>query len=195
MSILSLVPSDSRQVNWLFRAPDAKGVLRIRPEFVDLKCAACGKIDEFAALQRPLPIGVRISSKRDFFEIGDGFLGVSERFRKVYDSARLAGLKFLQTHTPEHSLAVPANLVKTDESLAGFEYVLPKCASCGRYREAVVGPLVRSMEIPANPLTIFCSELWPESIMGKVLRLFASAEAATVLKRAKLKGLEIIKAH
>ena len=194
MRLYRLVPMDSRFNAWLFWYEDNDDHIRPRRVYSDLVCAKCGKLDEVAAINRGLDPDIKIRSKRDYIGTTDGFELVTRRAREAFGEEGIKGLRFIQLSDGNHSVLWPELRVPTDLSTAGFQFVGPKCARCGRYREACVGPFSQSLTIPDDPMVVFASEVWNENRRGRVLWLFAQEPAANALKRMRLTGLEIIKA-
>lgn len=194
--VLELGARVSRLQRWVFwddSHPD--GRLRVRDEFADLVCGGCGKVDELAALGRaPLP-GGPLNSKRDILLSGDDFFLVSDRASKRLVAANVCGVEFVPIARATYAVVKPAVVVQTDPQLAGFERHGGACIRCGRPKELCVGPLVRSLSIPENPLCLFTSVTWSESVRGRRARIFVTAECATVLKALGLDGLQLLPAH
>jgi len=194
MKLYNLVPADSRFDDWLFWYEDADAYRRPKPIYSDLVCAKCGKLDEVGAINRGVDPDTTIRSKREYIGTTDGFKVVTSRAREAFTEEGIKGLRFIQLSDGNHSVLWPELRVPTDLSKAGFEFEGPRCAKCGRYRGAYVGPFSQSLTIPDDPMVIFASEVWNEDWIGRVLWLFAQEPAANALKRRRLTGLEIIEA-
>jgi len=185
---------DSRFNEWLFWYEDADGYRRPKHVYSDLVCAKCGKLDEVAAIYRGVDPNLTIRSKCDYIATTDGFEVVTRRAMEAFLEDGIKGLRFIHLSDGNHSVLWPEIRVPTDLSKAGFQFG-PKCAGCGRYREACVGPLSQSLTIPEDPMVVFASEVWNEDWVGRILWLFAQEPAASALKRRRLTGLEIVKAR
>ena len=136
---------DSRYDDWLFWYEDADGRRLPKPIYSDLVCSKCGKLDEVAAINRGLDPDIKIRSKRDYIATTDGFRVIARRAREAFIEEGIKGLRFIQLSDGNHSVLWPELRVPTDLSKAGFQFVGPKCARCGRYREACVDPARCSM--------------------------------------------------
>ena len=194
MRLYNLVPTDNRYNDWLFWYVDEGGYVRPRQFYADLVCGLCGKLDEVAAINRGIDPSVTIKSKRDFIEMSDGIMIVSQHAKDVITGEGIKGLRYIPLPDKKHFVPWPELRVKTDPSKAGFEYVGPRCGRCGRYREACVGPFAVSLTVPDDPMVVFASEIWNENRRGRVLWLFAQEPVAKALKLKRLTGLEVIKA-
>jgi hypothetical protein len=194
LKLYNLVPTDSPVNDWLFWYEDNAGYVRPREIYADLVCAVCGKLDEEAAISRGIDSSVAIRSKRDFIEMRDGLISASMRLRDAFNEEGLMGVRFIPLPDGNHSVLLPEVRVATDLNTAGFEFVGPKCATCGRYSEVLVGPLVPSLTVPDDPMVVFASEVWNENTRGRVLWLFAQEPVVKVLKKRRLSGLEIMSA-
>src|SRR5262249_41007261 len=95
-----------------------------------------------------------------------------------------------RNHKPRPEVEVP-----TDPEVAEFRYEGAKCGVCGRYPEVLVGPFLRGMKIPEDPMVIFKSEIWNEGLQGRELWPFAQEPVAMALKKRRLAGLEITPAY
>jgi hypothetical protein len=186
---------DSRFNEWLFWYEDADGYRRPKQVYSDLVCAKCGKLDEVAAINRGIDPNITIRSKRDFIGTTDGFKVVTRRAMEAFGEDGIKGLRFIQLSDGNHSVLWPEVRVPTDLSKAGFEFEGPRCARCGRYRGAYVGPFSASLTVPDDPMMVFASEIWNEDWVGRVLWLFAQEPVAKALRLRRLTGLEIIKAN
>jgi hypothetical protein len=169
MRLYNPVPTDSRYNEWLFWYQDEGGYVWPRQFYADLVCSACGKLDEVAAINRGIDPSVTIKSKRDFIGMTDGLISVSKRAKEVFIGEGVKGLRFIPLPDEKHWVVWPEIRVKTDLSKAGFELVGPRCARCGRYREACVGPFSASLTVPDDPMVVFASEAWNENRRGRVL--------------------------
>jgi hypothetical protein len=186
---------ESPSNHWLFWEEDARGVLRPRSEFGDLVCTACGKLDELRALQRGPLRRLAFRSKRDVLWSNDDFLVVSARAVRALRGVGVGGVEWVAIEGGEYHAIRPMVLVETNVDLAGFEYHGGICAVCRRPKEACVGPMRRSLARPPDPLLLFASEIWSESVRGRRTRLFVTPTAVAAIRPLGLKGLELAVAH
>ena len=196
MTYYQLLPKDSPHDNWLFHIENQAGKLVSRPEYDSMRCRRCAKLDEFAALATFVPPDLTIRGHWDFLGLSDDFgIAVNHRFIDLVQENRFNGLAFLPLPgSPGYSLLLPTVFMDVDPSLAGFEHHGATCPGCGRYKESTVGPLVDSVEKPDDAMTVFTGTESNESIIGRRLTLFCSGQAARILRRGKISGLEIVQA-
>jgi len=187
--IYQLSPKDSRSDSWLFFEDDAKGKLVIREEYRDLRCRACGKIDEETALLRGISPRFAIRSRRDFIATCDDRICVSSRFCELIASHEFEGLDFFPLPESDLILLIPVCLVQTDELRAGFENH-HKCLVCDRFRERTIGPMIDGMEIPDSSNTFFSSAIANENVKVSYRPLFSSEAIVSALKAAKVSGID-----
>jgi len=190
-----LFPKDTKFNHWLFHV-DEDGKLITRREYEMMRCNSCGKLDEFAALAAYVPEDVVVVSPWDFVGFSDDFgIAVSRHFVDVIHDHHIKGLVFIPLPgDPRYSLLLPKVFMAVDPAQAGFEYPGGKCSSCGRPKEAIIGPLIASVEKPDDPMTIFTGIEHGESVGGRRLSLFCTEQAAQILRKSKISGLEIVEA-
>lgn len=191
--IYVLSPEDDSSDSWLFFEDDAKGRLVVREEYRDLRCRACGKIDEEIALQRGISPRFAIRSRRDVIATGDDRICVSSRFRDLIASHAFEGLDFIPIPESDRFLLIPVCLVKTDELRAGFENH-QKCSVCERFGERIIGPMIDGMEIPDSSKTFFSSAIANENVKVSYRPLFSSEAIVSALKAAKVSGIDYTEA-
>jgi len=191
-----LFPKDNKIDHWLFHVDDKGGKLITRREYEAMRCNSCGKLDEFAALAAFVPEDVVVNSPWDFVGFSDDFgIAVSRHFVDVIHDHLIKGLAFIPLPgDPRCSLLLPEVFMAVDPALAGFEYPGGKCSSCGRPKEAIIGPLIASVEKPDDPMTIFTGTEHSESVRGRRLNLFCNEQTARILRKSKISGLEIVEA-
>lgn len=189
MKYYTLYPKDTPKWNWIFFEDDQNGHLIVRPEYKDLVCGSCGKIDEATAIKRGVTDNFKIKSKLDWHGTFDDQICVTRLFRDIIETEKFQGLKFISIPSdPDRFLVICTNLVATNEKLAGFENI-DLCSACGRYKEKVVGPMLQGMELPDSDLTFFASKIANENVKVSYRPIFASNTIVKVLKKAKIKGI------
>lgn len=217
MTYYEVYPADNRVNVWVLGYDDADTGHNLFNEYVDLICPNCGKVDERAAIERFIHPAVRVTSKsdskRDLIGTEDGFLLVSRRFEELMARQAIRGLQMTPLPGDDRFfLAVPIR-VPTDFDRAGLEihgpdggtpYRTPgerletpdhRCIVCGRHYELCLQPMLRAMELPSDPLTLFTSEVRFEKQYGEMTLLFASEHARAILDESGLKGLDFVEAY
>jgi len=191
--IYEICPIDESDDNCFFQEePDGK--LTIRGEYMNLECQIFGKIDEIEAISCGISSNFVIKSTRDLISTSDDVICVTQKFRDVIKKNKINGLKFISIpNDQEHFIVICTCLAKTDKELAGFDY-RGKCDSCGRYKEILIGPLIRGMEIPKQQLTFFASEIANENVKVSYRPIFAAEPVVKLLKKEKIKGIDYMKA-
>ncbi len=193
--IFELCPSDSGESLWLFyHDENDREQLVVRPEYLDLVCPSCGKIEEDAAIRRGVSRKFRVNSNKDWIGTSENWNVVSQRFRKIIGEAGIQGLHFdAIPMEPEYYVLTCTCLVETDEEEAGFE-VKNRCGACGRYAEKYVGPLMEGLAVPENAATFFASCVSNESIKSAFRPLFAPGLLVRSLREFNLVGVEYLEA-
>lgn len=154
------------------------------------RCEACGELlDKW---NEPL-VGLVVKNRRyDFSSTYDGIRTVSQRFKSAYESAGLTGLIFRQLpDDPEFFAIRPERAVEYDAERRGTRFIKP-CAHCGCY-ESVVGATPVFLKPNANIKSneFVRSDLEFASDDEKSPLELCGDAAATALRAARLKGLEI----
>ncbi len=192
--LFNIVAKDSRWNDWLFFEEIGEGRPRIRPQYAPLVCKECQKVDELRALELPLP-EIQLQGTWDVLGLMDGLMAVSRRFRDHALAQDLSGIDFRPFPVDSrYFLAVPSVFVDFDEGLSGFKRLGPRCSTCGRFAEVLVGPLAVSLAVPEDPLVVFSCKEWNEGARGRVEWLFATKEAIRRLKWGRFSGVEYIDA-
>ncbi len=149
------------------------------------RCWKCAEL--LAKWDEPLN-GLNIKKRRyDISGTLDGIEVVSQRFKDVYDSSALIGLKFIRLPDDPNFFQIQAELVVAlAPTGTRFE---KQCPVCGIY-ESVICPSERLKEGQALPDRGFArSDLEFASCDEKHPLLFCGPATGEVLKNANLKGL------
>src|SRR5262249_8530997 len=123
MKLYNLVPTDSPYNEWLFWYQDEAGYVRPRQFYVDLVCGLCGKLDEVVAINRGIDPSVIIKSKRDFIEMSDGLMTVSQHAKDVITGEGIKGLRFITILDQKDLESFPYNRDKTDVRKSVVDYL------------------------------------------------------------------------
>jgi hypothetical protein len=123
----------------------------------------------------------------------DGIMVFSRRAKAIYEQAGMTGLRFMPLAHPD-LFAIQANdIVQYDAHRRGTQFER-KCAVCGRY-DAVAGatPVYLTPDSTVAPLGFARTDVEFGSRDEKSPLFICGAEAAKILKEAKLKGLYLEK--
>ena len=188
MRFYSLYCRDVKTENWIFSRDDGHRVT-LHPIYRDLQCGKCKKIDEVKALERGL-IECQIEEmKADYFRSNDGMLCINERFKKLLDSAGIAGLKYYPAPNPtgkKYYVWIPTRQVSAKRSAFKFSR---RCSECGRFKTVYGGPSTLDMELPDEPKVICVVDVPPETEGGIMLIPIAGEDVVKLLKQATLNGI------
>jgi len=185
-----LVPEDQRYNNWILHFETDEGVF-LRPRYEGLQCPVCRKLDEIGAVQlRGIDPDVRIRSKSDFLESDDGFICVSRKFIEVVTKHGIGGISLVALPGDErYMLAIPQSKAPVKIELCGMEF-RGKCPSCGRYKETLYWPRLRSVELPEDPMVIVCPEVFSEGYKVASYWFYASEKVVKILKSHRISGID-----
>jgi hypothetical protein len=111
MKYFDLMPADLHAVQPFVLAHEVQDQVVLRPEYNDLRCANCGKLDEELAIDRFISPAVRVETaaarRRDFVPMPYDFTAVSRRFVDFYHSSGMSGLKlYALPGDPDFSLVI-----------------------------------------------------------------------------------------
>ena len=214
-------PEDNRTNVWLFGYDDPRLGHRLFPDYDDLVCTNCGKLDEPAAIARGINPAVCVQepdARRDLIGTEDGQLLVSCRFADAVRRAGITGLNLLPLPGDgRFFLAQPAT-VPADLATAGVELHGPyrdtpsggapyltriarletadhRCVKCGRFYELCLAPALSCMALPAVRLVIFAPSFPFEKQQGTEALMYCSEDALRALKKARLRGLQVSEAY
>ena len=154
------------------------------------RCPACGEM--LNKWDVPLT-DLRLKRRRsDISATYDGVKTVSQRFRDVCETEGLTGLRFISLPKDKAFYAIrPIRAVRFDAVRRQTEF-LNRCDVCGRYR-SVVGatPVCLKAGESIHPKEFVWTDLEFASGDEKHPLLLCGVEAGQILKRAKLRGLDI----
>ena len=184
----------------------------LQPMYLDLVCPNCGKVDEAAALRRPLGPSVTVSSARDarydFLLTNDGFRLVSRRFGELLTQSApsFANLKTLPGEN--RFFLIDLRQVPTDPKVCwlrqhrpwgGTPYRTPgardetpdhRCVVCNRVYEHTGEVTIAAMQVPVGIPAIFTSDFGFEDQRGRIEIAYATPELVTLMRAAELKGID-----
>lgn len=181
-----VVSEDVRQSPYVFFDFDRRYGLKIREQYLDLRCKECGKINEVEALERGIPAAIVISKKMpDFFSSSEGIKIVSRETRLVLDSINHVNIRYYPFPSdPKFFFALPENLIPVTTDNAAFR-TEGYCSRCKRVGSCTLGPELYLL--PAD----FVIGAFLFECETNVTPLWLACEHVVIsLKRAKLKGLE-----
>lgn len=192
--IFELCPIDDRRDHWVFYSDDAHDHLVVRPQYGDLVCGGCGKVNEDAALERGVSPDFLVRSSKDWLGTGESWVVVTSAFQQVVQDNNLQGLTFVSMPSDEeHYLAICTCLAQTDREKAGFQ-TKNRCSVCRRPGERYEGPLVDGLVVPESPMTFFSSEVANESVKASYRPIFAQKPLVDILKRHAISGIDYLEA-
>ena len=190
-----LLPKDQRRNNFvLFHEASNDRPVTLRERYADLRCRACKKFDEFAALRRGVEADVKINARSDVVSCDYGLIAASRRFREFLTDHGIAGAEFIDVPSDEkYAILIPETIVPLDEKLSGME-ILRLCESCGRYRETCGFPDIASMPVPANVKTIFAPSQRLEHVHTADTTIITSQIVVAEMKSSKISGIDYLRA-
>jgi len=141
-----LYPHDVPNSIWLMHHRGPTGKLEVRPEYQQLCCPVCKKIEERKALSLGLPNDVHIKLKTDLFSSNESLYIVSARLRSLLERIEPVEMSFFPFPDDERYYAALPNVVypavQGDPAFRMFR----QCAQCGRWREVVWGTMPPPMD-------------------------------------------------
>lgn len=156
------------------------------------RCEACGELlVKWDEVLESVPI-----SKFRKHDVGTSYDGVqifSRRTKTVYEQAKMTGLKFIPLAHPELFAVQATTIVHYDSVRRGTQFE-KLCNVCGRYRSIIgANPVYLKPGTSVSALGFARTDLEFASGDEKSPLLICGDEAATILRAAKLKGLELRK--
>jgi hypothetical protein len=153
------------------------------------RCATCGQLlakweEDLSTVRMPRKLKYDVSTSYD------GVVVVSARFRELYEAKGMTGLQFIPLS--ESAFAIQATrLVQFDAVSRGTRFV-DKCDACGQY-ESVVGAAPAFLTSGADVAEMGFARTDLEFGSGdeKSPVLICGDSAATALREAKLKGIDL----
>lgn len=182
----NIYSNDEVNAFWVFRHIDAEGILVVRPEYDELACKNCGKIDELEALNKGLPSCIPPLPQVDAIESCDDMMFVNRRVRDVIEQACIGDARFYPLPEAEKVyLLLPTTFLLLTEGDPASTMV-DKCSTCGRCRELIWGA-----DPPKIPSDKHLMAFRLESRAGLMPAWIGSQRLVSALKamRPKLKGL------
>jgi ribosomal protein S14 len=155
------------------------------------RCEACGEL--LAKWDEPLN-GLVITKRRyDISCTYDGVTVVSECFKSTYEAASLKGLTFCRLPDDNAFFAISAGRVVPFDADRRETRFIDQCPKCGRF-ESVVGatPAYLKKGTRIGPREFVRTDLEFASEDEKSPLLICGEQAAKVLSKAKLKGLDLV---
>lgn len=188
-----LTPKDQRYNNWLLYTESSSGV-SLRPEYKDLACSKCGKLDELEAIERGISPDTTLRTSSDYLMTDDGFVCVSEALRETLTSSGVSNITYLTiAGKTDYFIALPSVVSATDKETCDIEFHRP-CGECTRFRETCFFPALESLDIPTDALALVSPAISLESVRGRKFWFCASSDVVTILKASKSKGLDYTEA-
>jgi len=186
-----LMPKDQRHNNWVLYSEDVgrTPAVRLRDRYADLACTRCHKLDEDLALDRGIAEDVRIRSRSDFVVTSEGFVAVSARLQDVLEQRSVSAVRFLALPDVRYRLMRPVRRVAVDRDTCGVDFLRP-CPDCGRFRETCALPVRDSLRLSTEELLIAAPDCPLENVRGRREFFLASEAVVSVMKHAKVSGLE-----
>jgi hypothetical protein len=132
----SIDPHDTVDAPLLFREIDSSGRLVVRDLYRDLSCPTCGKIDERKALNKGLPLGIRITSKRPYLHSREFIKMVDDRGRAIFTDLFGGNIQFFEIPSSGYWAVRATCPVVPSEGDLGYRF-LKKCKNCGRFRDLI----------------------------------------------------------
>lgn len=123
----------------LFRVEDhASHKFVLRDDLRQEACSRCGKCDEMRALNRGAYNPIRVTVNQDFVGSWEHFPIVSVRVKEFLDSIVGGAIRYFDTASTDHFIALPEHVIIPDTGSSSFR-ALNKCTACGRYSELLWG--------------------------------------------------------
>ena len=166
--------------------PDMSGASRPRVH----RCEVCGELTQ--KWEEPL-LGLVIRKRKyDISITYDGVLVVSQRFKSIFEAARLSGLQFRALpDDAEFYAAYAPKIVEFDAERRKTRFIKP-CQRCGRF-ESVVGatPVYLKADCAIGVREFVRTDLEFGSHDEKHPLLLCGKDAAECLSGAQLRGLDL----
>jgi hypothetical protein len=185
-----LCPKDIRDVFWLINRSYMEKGRRPFERYAGITCPVCRKIDEARALEIGIDPSVRVRSRADWIETGDGFLLLSRRAQGVFDASGVHGVTYRELPGEStHVLVLPDHVDACSET---FKMICRlRCTRCGRYKSAVGLPKLSEITLPEDPLQVVCPDVQLESFIGRSWVFMVSDQIAAIVKSHKLKAFAL----
>ena len=114
-----LATKDCKSNNWILFSDSKERGATLLPQYHDLRCSGCGKLDELSAIERGIDPAVIIRSKWDIVRTEDGFLCFGEKMQKFVIENGLSGLRLLPlSGSSGYSVVLPTIFAQTDSTFS-----------------------------------------------------------------------------
>ncbi|WP_290576002.1 hypothetical protein [Ketobacter sp.] len=169
--ILEIVFKEATHDCWLFSSENSDQALSLKEVVKPFQCHSCPKFPEEHAISRIGPdLAFETTKSCKAFITHDDWFIVG---REISESIRqYTNCKTVPVNKPETWFALLPEQYPVDIKVSGFEYSGVRCKSCGRWEEAVVGPLVGSIAMPEKHDLFWTSDVHNESAKGARPRLW-----------------------
>lgn len=184
MKNFMLIPEDVPRSQFVLFAENGT---KVRDTYVDLRCSQCGKIDEFAALDRGVAEGIVFPKKMpDFFSSNEDLDIVSENMRRFLDSLDKVKVRYFPFPSDSRFfVAFPDEMIPVTADNKAFRVEGGWCPVCNRARECVIGS-----ELHPLRSDFVLGALLFETVANVSPMWIVCEKVVDSLKQAKLKGLE-----
>jgi len=163
--------------------------MEYRPQYRDLVCGECGKLDELLALERGIDGRISFSINRDIFVSFENLYIVTDRVRSILSEIQgVDELFFSFPSVPGYYVFIPRCIVQPQPGESAYR-LLRKCSRCGRYREIIWGT-----GVPVVPASASIGAIFLEGSLGVLPIVFATDQTVTMLSqvRPKLRKLVVL---
>lgn len=149
--------ADQPDFNWLTRVKSGRGDSGIRPRYLPVLCAGCGRftLDDVFRLGFETPDRIRVRKGRNLLVTEDYFLCVHDG---ILDALKGAGVKgFESKRLPETEWHVLSVTDRRPFDASVYKPEGRKCSECGRQPQYRIIQFERQIDRPAERLTFFCT--------------------------------------
>lgn len=169
-----------------------KDNLTLFSRYSQFVCPECNKVDELAAIRTGLDPSVRVRSRFDLTETGDGFFCVSDKLANLIKSHHLSGVKTMPIPGGRFHALIPTRFLNVNVAQSGMRIVNKKvCSLCKRPRESVGLPSARAIAWPKR--TFEFGHPWPtlESRISRHFFFIIGGKTAKLFERSGIFGLSL----
>jgi phage FluMu protein Com len=162
------------------------GKLAVRPEFEDLTCTRCKKVNEKAALKRGVPRDMIVKSKRPILLSEEDLYLLDDKAQRVFSDLLPDMIDYYAIPNSSFFVASARDWMQPVEEDKGYRVINGRCQECGRLSE-----VYWSTEAPTIPQikSYFCINM--ESRIGARETWIVTEEVASRLEAvsSKLSGV------